>query len=533
MGGQPQGRTAGVDGPPGPAPGHHRVLSRHRARGGHRGRARRRCARIGCPSDYAEDEPPTFLSFEPGHAHLPRPDRPRSASCSCDRTGSEVALYRDVVRGPRPGETAPYRAQRGRSDAGPAELGGEHDRGDHQDATRTLRGDSHARAAGGSPGRATCSACRDGIGGVRPLDGEYALELRIAVADPSDAISRVGAVVGGSVYGILGTDTQGRDLAEGLLFGLPIALLIGIAAAIVSTAIGTGLGLLSGYKGGRTDLVIQRAADIVNNVPLLPLLIFLVFVLGSQLWLIMLVLVAFSWPGLTITGAIDGAGARREPGGGGGARARRTHPAHRAAPHPAAHPAVRVHPAHLLRARGHPRGGRAVVPGPGRSVAAHVGPGRSRRATPRARSSSATGGGWCHRACSSSSPRSRSCCWPSRWSPSSSRGSAAERERGRRVRSSACAAGSCPACAASGPHACAASRCPVGPRACAARGPHACAASHCPVGPGRRRRACADVRSHRTPRHPIARFSVPMLVSASLRGPRTRQRFGRPEHPSR
>jgi peptide/nickel transport system permease protein len=68
----------------------------------------------------------------------------------------------------------------------------------------------------------------------------------------------------------------------------------------VSTVIGTSLGLLSGYKGGLVDLLIQRAADIVNNVPLLPLLIFFTFVFGAQLWLILLLLVAFSWPGLTI-----------------------------------------------------------------------------------------------------------------------------------------------------------------------------------------------------------------------------------------
>jgi len=140
----------------------------------------------------------------------------------------------------------------------------------------------------------------DGQGGFTSLAGDYRLEVRIAVADPTDTIARVGTVVGGAVYGLAGTDTQGRDLMEGLLFGLPVALLIGLSAAVVSTAIGTGLGLISGFMGGRVDLVIQRSADIVNNVPLLPLLIFMVFVLGSQLWLILLVLVAFSWPGLTI-----------------------------------------------------------------------------------------------------------------------------------------------------------------------------------------------------------------------------------------
>ncbi len=204
----------------------------------------------------------------------------------------------------------------------------------------------------------------DGSGGFTPLQGDYTLETRIAVADPADEIGKLGFVVGGSVYGLMGTDTQGRDLAEGLLFGLPIALIIGIAAAVVSTAIGTGLGLLCGYKGGKTDLVIQRSADIVNNVPLLPLLIFMVFVLGSQLWLIMLVLVAFSWPGLTITirSMVLGLGTSQEVEA---ARALgRVHAPRREAPRPAAHGAVRVHVAHLLRARGDPGRGGTVLPGP-------------------------------------------------------------------------------------------------------------------------------------------------------------------------
>jgi peptide/nickel transport system permease protein len=98
----------------------------------------------------------------------------------------------------------------------------------------------------------------------------------------------------------MGTDNIGRDLMEGLLYGFPLALLIATLASLASTVIGASLGVLSGYAGGATDGVIQRFADIVSNVPTLPLLIFLVFVLGSQLWLIILVLVAFSWPGLTI-----------------------------------------------------------------------------------------------------------------------------------------------------------------------------------------------------------------------------------------
>jgi peptide/nickel transport system permease protein len=71
-------------------------------------------------------------------------------------------------------------------------------------------------------------------------------------------------------------------------------------ASTLSTLIGASLGIISGYTGGLTDSFIQRMADIISNIPLLPLLIFLVFIMGSNLYLIILVLVAFSWTGLTI-----------------------------------------------------------------------------------------------------------------------------------------------------------------------------------------------------------------------------------------
>ncbi len=136
--------------------------------------------------------------------------------------------------------------------------------------------------------------------GLRLVEGTYELVLRLTVSDPRDSLERVEFVVGGTRFGLMGTDSLGRDLAEGLLFGLPIALFIGVAASVAATVIGATLGVISGYSGGKTDLLIQRLADIVANVPLLPLLIFLVFVVGSHLLLIIFFLVAFSWPGLTI-----------------------------------------------------------------------------------------------------------------------------------------------------------------------------------------------------------------------------------------
>lgn len=135
------------------------------------------------------------------------------------------------------------------------------------------------------------------------LKGNYLISIRIYAYDPRDSLKEVKVVVGGKTYGALGTDALGRDLMTGLLFGFPIALLIGASASLLVTMIGATLGILSGYIGGKLDTGIQRLSDIILNMPLLPLLIFLTFVLrefGSRLLLIILVLIAFGWPGLTI-----------------------------------------------------------------------------------------------------------------------------------------------------------------------------------------------------------------------------------------
>ena len=132
------------------------------------------------------------------------------------------------------------------------------------------------------------------------LRGDYEFVVDVTFASTEDSLGSVKIVVGGDVFGGMGTDSQGRDLAVGLLFGFPVALFIGLLASTLTTAIGTSLGIVSGYMGGWVDTAIQRLSDVVANVPLLPILIFMVIVLGSNLFLIILVLVAFSWPGLTI-----------------------------------------------------------------------------------------------------------------------------------------------------------------------------------------------------------------------------------------
>jgi peptide/nickel transport system permease protein len=73
----------------------------------------------------------------------------------------------------------------------------------------------------------------------------------------------------------LGTDELGRDLAVRLLHGGRVSLAVGLSAAVFAAVIGTGLGLLAGYFGGRLDAFLMRFTDGVIALPLLPLLIVL------------------------------------------------------------------------------------------------------------------------------------------------------------------------------------------------------------------------------------------------------------------
>ena len=238
------------------------------------------------------DSPPTFVSFSISNVQYS--SRPPILTAILIRPdGGEVTLARQVVSGPRIGEAVPYTRY---ADEALRESVGADDR--VLDALTAIHGVDRDTVA--SSLEAALFGSYSEEGGFEILRGEYTLELKGLFQTENDTLDSVRFVLGGSVYGAMGTDALGRDLAAGLLYGLPVALLIGIATSTVSTILGMSLGMTSGYSGGWVDLLIQRAADIVANIPVLPLLIFLVFIGGSKLWLILLVLVAFSWPGLTI-----------------------------------------------------------------------------------------------------------------------------------------------------------------------------------------------------------------------------------------
>jgi ABC-type dipeptide/oligopeptide/nickel transport system permease subunit len=81
----------------------------------------------------------------------------------------------------------------------------------------------------------------------------------------------------------LGTDHLGRDMLARILYGARLSLLIGFLAVGVGLVVGVPLGAISGFQGGRTDLVIQRFADILLSFPGFLLALSLVAILGVGL----------------------------------------------------------------------------------------------------------------------------------------------------------------------------------------------------------------------------------------------------------
>jgi peptide/nickel transport system permease protein len=81
----------------------------------------------------------------------------------------------------------------------------------------------------------------------------------------------------------LGTDHLGRDIYSRILHGARVSLLVGLGSTLVASLLGGIIGLLSGYVGGKTDLVVQRVMDILQGLPLLVLALVMAAALGPSI----------------------------------------------------------------------------------------------------------------------------------------------------------------------------------------------------------------------------------------------------------
>jgi microcin C transport system permease protein len=96
-------------------------------------------------------------------------------------------------------------------------------------------------------------------------------------------------------YNWLGTDDQGRDVLTRVIYGFRISVLFGLILTIVSSVIGVFAGAVQGYFGGWIDLLFQRFIEIWTSVPELYLLLIISAVLVPGFFVLLGILLLFSW----------------------------------------------------------------------------------------------------------------------------------------------------------------------------------------------------------------------------------------------
>lgn len=102
----------------------------------------------------------------------------------------------------------------------------------------------------------------------------------------------------------LGSDELGRDILERIVNGGRMTMTVGAVAVIISTIIGITVGGISGFFGGKVDLVLQRITEVFSAMPFLPFAMILSTIIGNQvaenmrIMIIMVILGALSWPQL-------------------------------------------------------------------------------------------------------------------------------------------------------------------------------------------------------------------------------------------
>ncbi|CAN5874616.1 ABC transporter permease [soil metagenome] len=99
-----------------------------------------------------------------------------------------------------------------------------------------------------------------------------------------------------SEYLPLGTDHLRRSVWAQFVWGSRVSLFVGLAATILTMAIGSVMGIVSGFVGGRTDRALMRLTEWFLVIPFLPLAIVLASILGRSIWNVIFVIGVTSWP---------------------------------------------------------------------------------------------------------------------------------------------------------------------------------------------------------------------------------------------
>ncbi len=112
------------------------------------------------------------------------------------------------------------------------------------------------------------------------------------------AEKRGGATCRDIEWNWLGTDDRGRDVLARIIYGFRISILFGLTLALLSSLIGVTAGAVQGYFGGWLDLILQRFIEVWTSIPQLYLLLIISSVIAPGFFVLMGILLLFSWVAL-------------------------------------------------------------------------------------------------------------------------------------------------------------------------------------------------------------------------------------------
>ncbi|MBS3786652.1 ABC transporter permease [Candidatus Bipolaricaulota bacterium] len=134
---------------------------------------------------------------------------------------------------------------------------------------------------------------------TEPLNGEYRFELMLV--GPESEITRSRVIYMGQVYGLMGTDGGGHDIARGWIWGARYGLILGLSVAVGTVIIALIFGMTSAYYGGWVDELMQRLNEIVMGIPTLPILVVVATLWGRSIWFVIFIMTLLYWRGIAKT----------------------------------------------------------------------------------------------------------------------------------------------------------------------------------------------------------------------------------------
>ena len=138
---------------------------------------------------------------------------------------------------------------------------------------------------------------RSGVLGVAILVVVVAVAALAPVLFPGSPFRRVDRPFSPPFgHQLLGTDVLGRDVAAGIAHGARTSLMIGVLATSAAVVVGTVMGGLAGYYGGRIDDLLMRTTEFFQTIPTFLFPILLVAILAPSVWSIVFAIAVVNWP---------------------------------------------------------------------------------------------------------------------------------------------------------------------------------------------------------------------------------------------